>query len=112
RYRFVMVEPYLNFDMARNAPHMLLRAYLYARTNRESGARRPTSWEQFVTRFFTYADLHRTSAFDEIRQYLQSTFGFTFESTEDLEDLVDGEELEHLTEQLAPSKSIRELARH
>jgi hypothetical protein len=112
RNRFVMVEPYLNFDMARNAPHMLLRAYLYARINRDSGARKPKSWEQFVKQFCSYEDLHKRGAFEEIRQYLQSTFGCTFESTDDLEELVDGEELERLTEQLAPSKSIRELARH
>lgn len=112
RNRFVDVEPYLNIDIARNAPHMLLRAYLYARINRDAGARTPRSWEQFVNQFCTYADLHKPPALDELRQYLQSTFGLTFESTKDLEELVDNEELEHLTEQLAPSKKNHELARH
>jgi hypothetical protein len=106
------VEHRLDYEYARQAPHIMLRVYLYARLNPELGKRQPRSWAAFVQQFCEYQILHRHGAYDDIRQYLQVTFGLTYESTSDLESLVDLEQVEQLADQLAPVKSSRGLARN
>jgi hypothetical protein len=106
------VEPYLNYEIARNAPHIVLRAYLYARINPRLAQRKPKSWPAFIRQFCTYSELHKPAAIDEIRQYLQSRFGLTFKSAADLENLVDLDEVDALTMQLAEAKRDERLARN
>lgn len=111
RNHVAAVEPYLNYEIARNAPHIVLRAYLYARINSDLGRRKPKSWAAYVHQFCTYDELHRPAAFDEVRQYLQTRFGLRFESTSDLEDLVDIDEVDTLAQQLSDAKRDPRLAR-
>ncbi|MDA5147120.1 hypothetical protein PEM37_37020 [Streptomyces sp. AD681] len=106
------VDEFMNYEIARNAPHIVLRAYLYARINQELGWRRPKSWPAFVKHFCTYSDLHRDAAFDDVRRYLQAKFSLTFESIDDLEDLVELADVETLTDRLEESKRDRRLARN
>ncbi|WP_433723795.1 hypothetical protein ACQP0C_25460 [Nocardia sp. CA-129566] len=107
------IEDRLNYDIAREAPQIMLRAYLYARINPDLGRQRPTSWPGFVQRFCTHSTLHRTDAFDDLRQYLQSLFGFQYESTSDLEGLVDLEQVSRIADDLATIRKGRpELARN
>lgn len=106
------VDEYMNYEVARNAPHIMLRTYLYARINQELGGRRPKSWPAFVKNFCTYSDLHRDYAFDDVRRYLQSKFSFSFESTEDLESVVDSVQLASLAGALEEVKRDENLARN
>ncbi|MFI8516788.1 hypothetical protein ACIGEZ_02980 [Streptomyces sp. NPDC085481] len=106
------VDEFMNYEIARNAPHIVLRAYLYARINQDLGWRRPKSWQSFVNQFCTYSDLHRDAAFDDIRRYLQGKFSFTFESVSDLESLVDLSQVESLAAQLEEAKRDFRLARN
>ncbi|MFC7592474.1 hypothetical protein ACFQYP_58705 [Nonomuraea antimicrobica] len=107
------VEPYLTYEIARNAPHIMLRAYLYAKmADGNEGQRKPRSWATFIGQFGTYSDLHKQVAFDEIRQYLQVAYGFHYESTEDLEGLVDLQQVDKLTQHLAEVKRDARLARN
>jgi hypothetical protein len=106
------VEHRLDYDFAREAPQIMLRAYLYARLNSALGSRQPRNWPGFVQQFCTHSTLHRPEAFDDIRQYLQITFGFTYESTADLENLVDLGQVAALAEQLGPTKKDPKLARN
>lgn len=113
RNHIAAVEPHLNYQIARNAPHILLRAYLYARINPKLDQRhKPKSWAAFIHQFCTYNELHRPAAFDEVRQYLQTKFALNFESEDDLEDLVDLDEVAALTELLAQHKRDPRLARN
>ncbi|WP_431965698.1 hypothetical protein [Actinacidiphila sp. bgisy160] len=106
------IDEYMNYEVARNAPHIMLRCYLYARINQDLGWRRPQSWPAFVKQFCTYADLHKPAAFDDIRRYLQAKFSLAFESVEDLESLVDLGEVEALAVQLEEAKRDPRLARN
>lgn len=106
------VEHALSYDMARAAPQIMLRAYLYAKLNCDLGRRRPADWPSFVNQFCTYATLQKADAYEDLRQYLQSSFGFQYESTNDLERLVDSEELYLLAEKLVAIKNNPELARN
>ncbi|MEV7948003.1 MULTISPECIES: hypothetical protein [Streptomyces] len=106
------VDEYMNYEVARNAPHIMLRTYLYARINQDLGARRPKSWPAFIKNFCTYSDLHKEYAFEDVRRYLQSKFSLTFESTEDLESVVDPVQLDSLAAALEEVKKDHNLARH
>jgi len=105
-------EHRISFEFARNAPQIMLRAYLYARLNDKLGRRRPRSWQGFVQQFCTYNNLHHPAGFDEIRQYLQATFGLRFESTDELERLVDLDEVTAIAERLRVAKRDDRLARN
>jgi hypothetical protein len=107
------IEHRLSYDIARAAPQIMLRAYLYAKLNCDLGRRRPADWPSFVQQFCTYTSLHKPDAFEDLRQYLQSLFGFQYQSTNDLERLVDLEELQLLAEKLVSIKKGKtELARN
>jgi hypothetical protein len=104
------LEHRLTFEIAREAPQIMLRAYLYARLNDTLGGRKPKNWPGFVQQLVSYGTLHKPQAFDEMRGYLQHSFGFEFESTEDLQRLVVAEEVTTLAEQLSPAKKDPRLA--
>lgn len=106
------VEHRLDYELARQAPQIMLRSYLYARLNPGLGPRQPRDWPGFVRQFCTYSTLHRPEAYDDLRQYLQITFGFDYRSTADLEALVDPAQVARLAEKLAPVKKDPRLAGH
>jgi hypothetical protein len=106
------VEHRLDYDFAREAPQIMLRAYLYARLNPGLGPRQPRNWPGFIQQFCSHLTLHKPEAYDDLRQYLQITFGFSYESTADLEALVDLGQVAALAEQLAPVKKDPRLASH
>lgn len=112
RNHLASVEPFLNYEIARNAPHIVLRAYLYARINPEAGKRKPRSWGSFVNQFCTYGDLHRPAAFDDIRRYLQMKFSLAYEPTADLNQLVDLKLVDALAGELVKIKREPQLARN
>ncbi|MEV8378448.1 hypothetical protein AB0P21_37260 [Kribbella sp. NPDC056861] len=106
------VEDYLTYDFASQAPHIMLRAYLYARLNKDLGRRRPVDWTAFVRQFCDPKNLHKPHGEEELRRYLQILFGFDFESKSDLESLVNPAEVEALTEKLSEVKKDARLARN
>jgi len=65
------VEHRLDYDFAREAPQIMLCAYLYARLNPGLGRRQPRNWPGFVQQFCTHSRLHKPEAYDDLRQYLQ-----------------------------------------
>ena len=101
---------WLDYELARQAPQIMLRAYLYARLNPDLGPRQPRNWPGFVRQFCTYQTLHRPEAYDDLRQYLQITFGFDYQSTAELQALVDLDQVGKLAKQLAPVKKDPRLA--
>jgi hypothetical protein len=112
RNHIAAVEHHVTFEFARHAPQIMLRAYLYARLNDQLGKRRPRSWQGFVQQFCTYSDLHRPAGIGEIRQYLQATFGLRFESTDELERLVNLDDVTALAGRLRFDKRDDRLARN
>jgi hypothetical protein len=107
---FEQIEHHVDYEMARNAPKIMVRAYFYARLDAGIPGRRPGSWPAFVSQFLPYADLHRTAAYDHLRRYLQATFTMDVESTGTLLSLVDAKEVDELASTLADSKPNGQLA--
>jgi hypothetical protein len=109
---FEAIEAHVNDDMARNAGNIMVRAYLYARANAQLGPRKPASWPSFISQFCRYEDLHKSSAEDSLRRYLQMTFALEHDPVDELEGIVDEEQLDALAQELAESKSTARLARN
>lgn len=109
---FEAIEAHVDDVMARNAGKIMIRSYFYARLNKDLGKKRPGSWPAFVNQFVSYENLHKPSATDELRRYLQSSFGMQHDSDADLEALVDQEQLRDLTQRLGQNKANERLARN
>jgi hypothetical protein len=112
REHVAAIEHRLDYESARQIPQIMLRSYLYARLNPGLGRRHPKNWPAFVQQFCSYQTLHSQRAYDDLRQYLQATFAFSYESTDELQRLVDVEQVIKLAEQLAPLKKTQRLARN
>jgi hypothetical protein len=107
------MEAHLTFEIARNLPKILLRAYAYSRVEPDRHVRPPKSWESYVGHLCDYRTLGMPDAFDAIRRYLIAQFGMDYVGEGDLERLVRREELEKLTEALTGPKGGRtQLARN
>jgi hypothetical protein len=107
---FEQVEQHVDYNMAQNAPKIMVRAYFYAKVDADITGRRPGSWPAFVGQFLPHADLHKASAYDHLRRYLQATFTMEVESTSTLQSLVNSSEVEELAGTLAGSKPNGQLA--
>lgn len=87
RNTFAKLSDSAPYEVVRNSPKILVRAYMYARMG--MGKKQPSNWPSFINRFCDYADLHRTAAFDALRRYLQAEYNFEYKSSSDLGSLVD-----------------------
>ena len=102
------------FDIARNCPKILVRAFLYAQLEKDRlGLDWPRNWQSYVSKFCTHSLLHTSASFDFVRRSLQSKFGLEYRDTSELEELVDSDDLEQLTGSLLDAKNGRyDLARN
>lgn len=105
-------EDHLQYEVIRDVPQIMLRAYLYSHVNMDLGRRRPKSWQGFVDKFCDYADLHKPEVFEDVRRYLSAQFSMQFRSTDDLAAYFDEPEVAKLAEALAPQKKNAVLARN
>lgn len=105
-------EAHLPYEIIREVPPIMLRAYLYAHMNPDLGGRRPRNWQGFVNKFCDHGDLHRQAAFDDLRRYLCGAFSMKYRSREDLAKYFDQEEVERVAGALAPDKRKSVLAQH
>ncbi|BBY90835.1 hypothetical protein MGALJ_05040 [Mycobacterium gallinarum] len=103
-------EHHMSYELMREVPHIMLRAYLYAFDNQELGARRPRSWQSFVKRFCDPEDLQRAAAYTDLRAYLCAAFNLQFRSSTDLARYVDHEEAACVAAALADEKKNDVLA--
>ncbi|UCN14439.1 hypothetical protein LFM56_16490 [Cellulomonas iranensis] len=95
-------------EIARQAPHILLRAYLYARIKGERRA--PKSWQAYVHRVLDYEDLYKECAFGTVASYLLGSFGMSYVSRGELKNLVVEDEYLGLSLDLSESKKDQRLA--
>lgn len=107
---FEKVEQHITLELAESTPKIMVRAYLLARLDQDLGRRRPGSWQAFVSQFLPHAELHRPSATDHVRRYLQAAFSMHFETTEMLEELVDISQVQALADDLATGGKDERLA--
>ena len=76
-----------SYEIARQQPKILVRAFLYTQIEKDPG--RPRSWMQFVNQFCIYSDLHKQDATRQMRRYLVSQFGLEYESRNDVNSISD-----------------------
>ncbi len=95
-------------EIARNAPHILLRAYLYSRL--QQGKAAPKSWRAYVHRFIDYSDLYAQSGYGEMANYLVRSFGMIYVPRSELVGLVNEDEVNSLSLDLSKSKRDTRLA--
>lgn len=112
RNHLAQVRDDLPYEIIRDVPRIMLRAYLYAHINPELGARRPRSWQGYVQQFCDLTDLHTNMAYDDLRKYLCSSFNMLYKSTDDLAVYYDEEEVDRVASALAPYKKNGDLARN
>ncbi|MFE5835502.1 hypothetical protein [Arthrobacter sp. NPDC056493] len=110
RSQIAQVQDHLPYEIIRDVPRILLRAYLYAHINQELGMRRPRSWQGYVQQFCDHVDLHSDAVYDDLRKYLCSAFNMVYRSTEDLAEHYDNDEVQRVASALAPYKRNEDLA--
>lgn len=106
---FMELEPYIDKEVARHAPKVLIRTYFYAKSD-PLVVERPDGWRSFIEQFCSYDDLHKPAGREQIRQYLQEKFGLEFVSHDDMAKLVDKDEVQALAEKIRPIKKEDVLA--
>jgi hypothetical protein len=102
----------LPYEIIRDVPRILLRAYLYAHINTDLGIRRPRSWQGYVQQFCDYEDLNSEAVYEDLRKYLCGAFNMVYRSTDDLAQHYDEEEVDRVASALAPYKKNEDLARN
>ncbi|PUB26903.1 hypothetical protein C8K30_105130 [Promicromonospora sp. AC04] len=103
-------EESMGFELVREVPHLILRSYLYAKFTGDPESLRPKNWPEYLNHFCTPETLHGVVGMNDIRRYLQNSFGLDYESTDDLETLVDPDAVLDLTSKLAEHKKTERLA--
>jgi len=98
RNTFAPLNDSAPYDIVRNSPKILVRAYMYARLG--MGIRKPSSWQAFVNQYCDHPDLHKPAAFEALRRFFQAEYGFEYRSSNELAVLVDGKEWDSLTSSL------------
>ncbi|WP_370331935.1 hypothetical protein [Mycolicibacterium hippocampi] len=93
------------YEMARNCPKILVRAYLYSRIFATPDTEVPQSWESFVGKFCLYPVLKTAEAFDYVRRSLQARFKFEYVSTDELEALADNDKVAAISNALKEFKN-------
>jgi hypothetical protein len=89
---FADIEDRVTYELARNSPKIMVRAYMYSRLGNNRRAR-PTSWKSFVNQFCSFEVLHRPQAFEAIRRYLQNEFSMDYKDRIELRELVNEKQL-------------------
>lgn len=99
----------MTMEIARNISRILVRAFFYSRLEPKVG-QTPTNWEAYIGQFCDHGALYKPAAVGQIRNYLQAQFNLEFESTKELQSLVDLRATSELAEDLLPIKTSPGLA--
>ena len=104
RNHYSSQESYLTLELAQSCSRILIQTYLYARMKPVEGVRRPGGWRSFLDGILPYETLHTGLGKSLLIQYLCAKFRMSYESSADLQKLVDPEQLEALAERFTPLK--------
>jgi hypothetical protein len=104
------IEGEIDYEVARNVGPIVLRAYLYSRLSTLATIKPPDTWSLFVEQICTYSTLHTRLAVEEVKDFLLAAFRMNFESTQELQDLVDLSRVKEVSEKLESAKKHSDLA--
>lgn len=102
------IEASVTYEIARNSPKILVRAYLYARL-RLGTKEKPASWQGFVNQICNYSDLYKNEVLDSIKRYLIREYSMEFKTREELFNLVNVEEFTKLSDAIKARGSKTEI---
>ena len=99
-------------ELARHAPKILIRAYLYAKTAPPAGVEGPRSWNSFLRQFVDPTSLHSRRGLEQIKKYLIEQFRLTYVTAKELTEYTSAGEIEELASRLevAGSGKVKVLA--
>ncbi|MCB4776185.1 MAG: hypothetical protein LGB73_05355 [Sulfurovum sp.] len=107
---FSSIDQYMKVEIARESSKILIRSYFYHKLL--SKTPKINSWQGFIERFCTYSDLHTSKGREELKKYLIYKFQLEFKDNDEINNLIDQEQVDKLTEVLKPVKKTEELALH
>jgi hypothetical protein len=93
------VESKIPEELVQYIDRLLIRAYFHARLSPVPGAPIPDSWRAYMSQFANYGDVRNNRGDQELAGYLIRKFGLTYETTNEMLEGLDREELEDLTAQ-------------
>lgn len=96
-FNYQQVESKITYPLVEYIDRLLIRAYFYSRLAPVDGAAIPPNWRAYMSQFANYGDIRSQRGDQELATYLVNKFGATYESTEEMLDGVDCDELESLT---------------
>lgn len=110
RNHFASLEPYLKPEHTRECNRILVRAYFYARFNKDP-KKRPAGWKSYIKQFCDYETLNKTEqAREQIKHFLIEKFDFEYMDDQDLDALIDDEEVRELADKFRAFKADDALA--
>lgn len=114
RNYFAAQEKRVTYQLARNCPKILIRAYFYSKFDPPEKVLVPASWSSYLGQFCSSSKLGSVEGKEELRRYLLSNFSLTFESRAEIEAVIsdgtDRTEVDQIAECLSPEKAMSELA--
>lgn len=107
-------EESITFEIVRNCPKILIRAFFYARLETPNGITPPSSWQQYLAQFCDGDKIGTPAGREQIRRFLLSAFSMEYETRDQLSELVTGREaqseIDTVAGALGPYKASPELA--
>lgn len=114
RHYFAAQEKRVTYHLARNCPKILIRAYFYTKFDPPEGIKSPESWQAYLGQFCTASKLRTAEGKEELRRYLLSAFGLTYQTRAEIEQFVteekDKKAVDDIAARLSPEKATNELA--
>jgi len=92
------VESKINIDLVEYIDRLLIRSYFYARLAPVDGVISPNSFSAYISQFATHSQVRSRRADQELASYLIRRFDMSYETTEDMEEGIDKDELKKLAE--------------
>jgi hypothetical protein len=94
------VEHKVTEDLVDYIDRLLIRAYFHARLSPVPGSAIPKSWRAYMSQFANYGDIRSNRGDRELAGYLTRKFGFSYESTKQMEAGIDRDELNDLSKKI------------
>lgn len=114
RNYFAVQEKTVTYQIARNCGKILIRAYFYSKFDPPEKLQVPRSWQAYLQQFCTPSKLGSAEGQEELKRYLVSNFGLTYETRDEIERLLqvgkDQPEIDGIAAALSLAKTATTLA--
>ncbi|SFP62353.1 hypothetical protein [Sphingomonas rubra] len=102
---YEVLETRIPLELVEYFDRLLIRAYFYSRLAPAEGAAIPRSWRAYISQFANFGDIRADRGDKELGAYLTRKFVMAYETTDQMLQGIDTDELEELTQRLHGLKS-------